>query len=110
MPLGPSSGVRVAQPIATNFPQLPGLPPPLTVPVAGPGTGLQTIPPIGATIGTTPVVTATQTGPAEVTVTQPPINNDVNAKPSGASGILPVVFVLGVLGFAAMGGGKKILG
>lgn len=107
----------IAQPIATNFPQLPALPPPQTVPVAGPGTGLQLppamIPPIGATIGSTPVVTATQTGPAEVTVTQPPINNDVTQKAAasaGPSGILPVVFVLGILGFAAMGGGKKILG
>jgi peptidoglycan hydrolase-like protein with peptidoglycan-binding domain len=98
----------VAQPIATNFPTLPGLPPPMTVPVAGPGTGLQ-LPPVGTVIGTTPVVTATQTGPSEVTVTQPAIQNDVSAKP-GASSILPIAMVLGVLGFVTMGGGKKIFG
>jgi peptidoglycan hydrolase-like protein with peptidoglycan-binding domain/nucleoid-associated protein YgaU len=86
----------VAQPIATNFPTLPALPPPMTVPVAGPGTGLQ-IPPVGTTIGTTPVVTATQTGPAEVTVTQPPIQNDVASKAPAAAGLGAIALALGAL-------------
>lgn len=91
----------VAQPIATNFPTLPGLPPPMTVPVAGPGSGLQLppamIPPVGTTIGTTPVVTATQTGPSEVTVTQPPIQNDVASKAPAAAGLGAIALALGAL-------------
>jgi hypothetical protein len=85
----------IAQPIAMA---LPALPPALMAPVAGPGTGLQTIPPVGTTLGQTPMVTATQTGPSEVTVTQPPIGGDVpsSGKP-GIGGIGAVALALGAL-------------
>jgi peptidoglycan hydrolase-like protein with peptidoglycan-binding domain/nucleoid-associated protein YgaU len=80
-----------AAPIAAPIPAaLPALPPALATPMA--------IPPIGTVIGTTPVpsVTATQTGPSEVTVTQPPIGPEPSGKP-GLGGLGAMALALGAL-------------
>lgn len=113
-PLGPIALPPMFQPISTVIAENPAAPIspitgfPTTTPAALPGSPITgfpmlppaaPIPPIGTVLGSTPVpnVVATQTGPSEVTVSQPPIGPDPSAAKPGMGALGAVALALGAL-------------